>query len=40
MEFEFEFVIRVLDINDNELKFLDEFYEVIVLEMFLEGIVY
>lgn len=40
VEFEFEFVIRVSDINDNELKFLDEFYEVIVLEMFLEGIVY
>lgn len=38
MEIEFEFVIRVLDINDNEFRFLDELYEVIVFEMFLEGI--
>ncbi|EHB07468.1 Cadherin-19 [Heterocephalus glaber] len=37
VEPESEFVIRVLDINDNEPKFLDEPYEAMVPEMSPEG---
>ncbi|XP_051003157.1 cadherin-19 [Acomys russatus] len=37
VEPESEFVIRVLDINDNEPRFLDEPYEAIVPEMSPEG---
>jgi cadherin 19 type 2 len=37
VETESEFVIRVLDINDNEPRFLDEPYEAIVPEMSPEG---
>lgn len=38
VEPESEFVIRVLDINDNEPKFLDEPYEATIPEMSPEGI--
>lgn len=37
MEFEFEFIIKIYDINDNELKFIKELYIVSVFEMFGVG---